>query len=268
MAEKIRAQHAEKSAPLFVGVNGCQGSGKSTLSDFIADYLTHTHNLNVVAISLDDFYLSREKRANLAQIIHPLFSTRGVPGTHNTALLEQVLIHVKNRDTHFSLPAFDKATDNPLPEQQWSCVDKPIDILVFEGWCWGAPHQSSHQLEKPINDLERVQDPDLIWRHYVNSQLKCHFEPLYEYFDSWLLLQAPSFDCVFQWRLEQENKLKDKTKTLPQSKVMSENELRNFISYFQRLTMHAGETMTKSADTVFYLNEQREISHVVEKEQV
>ena len=40
LAEKIISQSQQQNkGPFFVGVNGCQGSGKSTLSEFIHDYI-------------------------------------------------------------------------------------------------------------------------------------------------------------------------------------------------------------------------------------
>ena len=58
LAKNIVKHQNGAIAPYFLGINGCQGSGKSTLSAFICDYLTQEHGLNVVVMSLDDFYLS------------------------------------------------------------------------------------------------------------------------------------------------------------------------------------------------------------------
>ena len=79
LADQIYSQFTKSNDPYFVGINGCQGSGKSTLTHFIAEYLRAEYQLNVVVMSLDDFYLTREKRNELANDIHPLLATRGVP---------------------------------------------------------------------------------------------------------------------------------------------------------------------------------------------
>ena len=78
LADQIVSRFSESNKVYFVGINGCQGSGKSTLTDFITTYLTTEYQLNVVVMSLDDFYYSSEKRKTLAQDIHPLLATRGV----------------------------------------------------------------------------------------------------------------------------------------------------------------------------------------------
>ncbi|WP_413699482.1 P-loop NTPase fold protein [Psychromonas sp. KJ10-10] len=101
LAQEIIAKQSEISAlnvakeeqtpPFFVGVNGRQGSGKSTLSDFLCHYIEQETDLKVIVLSLDDFYFSQQKRAQLAEDVHPLFKTRGVPGTHDASTNERHL---------------------------------------------------------------------------------------------------------------------------------------------------------------------------------
>ena len=70
-------------------IAGSQGSGKSSLSKLIKLYLEKFCYKSVVIISMDDFYLSKSQRAQLSKNIHPLFLTRGVPGTHDWEALNQ-----------------------------------------------------------------------------------------------------------------------------------------------------------------------------------
>ena len=259
LADRIVSLFNKKSNAYFVGINGCQGSGKSTLTDFIAEYLRAQYQLNVVVMSLDDFYLSSTKRNQLAHEIHPLLATRGVPGTHDITCLNHVLTQLSGHRTGFSIPKFDKAVDDLFPQSQWTTVEKPVDIILLEGWCWGVTSQTEAQLQTPINNLELQYDVEGKWRNYVNQQLKTAYEPLYKKMDFWLALQAPSFDCVYQWRLEQEQKLRDKNIGLPHSKVMSPSEVLNFTQYFQRLTVHGSNTLSISADVVFHLDNTRHI---------
>jgi D-glycerate 3-kinase len=259
LADRIVSLFNKKSNAYFVGINGCQGSGKSTLTDFIAEYLRAQYQLNVVVMSLDDFYLSSTKRIQLAHEIHPLLATRGVPGTHDITCLNHVLTQLSEHRTGFSIPKFDKAIDDPFPQSQWTTVEEPVDIILLEGWCWGVTSQTEEQLQTPINNLELQYDVEGKWRSYVNQQLKTTYEPLYKKMDFWLALQAPSFDCVYQWRLEQEQKLRHKNIGLPHSKVMSPAEVLNFTQYFQRLTVQGSNTLSSSADAVFHLDNARHI---------
>ena len=262
LADQIFSRFSESNKVYFVGINGCQGSGKSTLTDFVTTYLTTEYQLNVVVMSLDDFYFSHEKRQILAQKIHPLLATRGVPGTHDTVELDKVLTQLKENKTGFSIPKFNKATDNPYPIEQRVTVEKPVDIVIVEGWCWGVEPQTVEQLIAPINELESQYDKTGEWRNYVNQQLKITYEPLYKKMDFWLALQAPSFDCVYKWRLEQEQKLKDRNIGLKNSKIMSPAEILMFTQYFQRLSVQGCNTFAHSADTIFYLDYDRNITNM------
>lgn len=265
LAEKIVKKYQQQGSPYFIGINGCQGSGKSTLSDYICNYISNSYQLNVVVMSLDDFYLSRTARATLAQTIHPLLKTRGVPGTHNTQLLHEVIAHIKEQKSHFLIPRFNKATDDPYAKSEWQIVDKPIDILILEGWCWGVTAQSEAQLLSPVNTLEKEQDEQRIWRTYVNQQLMKYYQPLYEFFDYWVALQVPSFNTVYNWRLEQEQKLIQSLPENQPSNVMNEEEILQFIQYFQRLTTHGMQSLPLLANSLYTLDKQRNITQCIEK---
>ena len=262
LADKIFNQFSQKNQAYFVGINGCQGSGKSTLTDYIAEYLIDQYQLNVVVMSLDDFYYSSEKRNQLAKNVHPLLATRGVPGTHDVDALANIISQLTAKKTGLSIPRFNKATDEPHPTNLWHSIEKPVDIILVEGWCWGVKAQTTEQLKKPINELELQHDADGVWRNYVNAQLKELYEPLYESMDFWLALQAPSFDCVYKWRLEQEQKLEARNAGLTNSKIMSPEEILNFTQYFQRLSVQGCNTISHSADTIFQLSTDRSITEM------
>ena len=179
----IKQQQKQPNKTFFVGVNGCQGSGKSTLSEFIGDYIHDVSDLNIIVLSLDDFYFSQKTRAELAEKNHPLLATRGVPGTHNTKHIQQILTQLKQKNGRVTLPRFNKATDNPFPVEQWPEVELPIDIVIFEGWCWGVHPQKEQALIKPINSLEETFDKNALWRNFVNSALLHDYLPLYREMD-------------------------------------------------------------------------------------
>jgi len=80
------ARKDQQQGPLVVGINGAQGAGKSTLFNLLEVILEEGFNLKVVGLSIDDLYKTREAREGLAHSIHPLLSTRGVPGTHDVEL--------------------------------------------------------------------------------------------------------------------------------------------------------------------------------------
>lgn len=263
LADNISKHQKGAGKPYFLGINGCQGSGKSTLSDFLSAYLSQQYDLHVVVMSLDDFYFDQSKRSAIAVKVHPLFQTRGVPGTHDMIQAARVLEQLRASADQVSIPRFNKATDNPAPRQEWQTISKPVDVVIFEGWCWGVDPQNDNQLLNAVNALEHEQDETGVWRKFVNRQLEQHYAPLYSFMNYWIMLKAPSFDCVYAWRLEQEQKLRHSLPAKsdnPETGVMTDEQVQAFIQYYQRLTQHALETLENKCDVVFTLNSQRRIS--------
>jgi D-glycerate 3-kinase len=263
VAERILLNAQSSQRPYFVGINGCQGSGKTTLTDFLSAWL-EAQGLNIASMSLDDFYLTKKERLSLAHKVHPLFITRGVPGTHDTRLMTHVFEALANNVLPVQIPRFNKATDDRVETDQWTVIDKPVDVVIIEGWCWGASHQENEALIHPVNALERDEDPALGWRNYVNQALKADYEPLHAWMDTWLMLKAPSFDCVYQWRLEQETKLAQSLEAKQDgSGVMSSEEIQRFIQFYQRITESLLQTLPQCADVVWQLDAQRNIKNCV-----
>lgn len=264
LAKDIASKYSRlQQTPMFVGINGCQGSGKSTLCDYLKQYLQTKYQFNVVSMSLDDFYLTSDERKTNASNIHPLFTTRGVPGTHDVKRLENTLnlLAKLTQGQELILPQFDKLTDEPLANEVCPKVIGTVDIVLFEGWCWGIPAQHDIDLNAPINGLERRYDPSLVWRRTVNQTLKQHYMPLYKKMDFWLMLQAPSFACVYQWRVEQEQRMLYR-QAVSSGKAMSDKDIANFVQYFQRLTEYALVELPSNMDRVFKLNANREVVSV------
>ncbi len=240
---------AEK--PFVLGICGAQGSGKSTLSEGLAERL-EDEGMTIALLSLDDLYLAPEARP---VAVSPLFATRGVPGTHDVALGERVFAGLKaGQPTR--LPRFDKANDRPLSESDWPEITAP-DVIIFEGWCVGARPQADEDLTEPVNDLEGADDG--VWRRAVNEALKGPYATLFGHIDRLILLAAPGFEIVRDWRIEQENTLRQRLETEGRTgaKVMSDDEVGRFIQYYERLTRHILRTMPYYADLTLQLDSSR-----------
>ena len=135
----------------------------------------------------------------------------------------------------------------------------------------GVLPELSDALVEPINGLEATSDKSGIWRSYVNQQLSDHYVRLYAQMDQWIFLQAPSFDTVFNWRLEQEDKLRstmDKSEHGDNHKVMSKSEVHQFIQYYQRLTQQSLKVMPDYAHFTLCLNTQRAITELIKNTKV
>ncbi len=266
LARSLVRKHRQSGHTLIVGISGCQGSGKSTLADLLALTLRELHQKNTVVLSIDDFYLGHQQRQILSRTVHPLLATRGAPGTHDVALAIRTLDDLCARGAAV-IPRFDKALDDRTPQEEWDRVTEKPDIIIFEGWCLGAEPQSDDALQEPVNTLEKTEDPDGTWRRYVNQQLIDTYPGLFSMINTWVMLQAPSFDVVYPWRLEQEAKLK---KALPAStasteRTMSEPELKHFIQYYQRITEQLLKTLPEKVDYLFKLDTSRNITEKILK---
>ena len=67
----------------IIGLSGGQGAGKSTITNNIKIYFKKKYGLELCVFSIDDFYKTKKERKKMSKNIHPLFLTRGVPGTHD-----------------------------------------------------------------------------------------------------------------------------------------------------------------------------------------
>ena len=85
--------------PFLIGLTGGQGSGKTTLSEFVQLILKEYFNRKSTGFSIDDIYKTKEERKELGQSIHPLCEVRGVPGTHNIQLGLDTLNSLYNADS-------------------------------------------------------------------------------------------------------------------------------------------------------------------------
>lgn len=79
---ELHTSSPKASQPFFIGLNGIQGSGKTTLVSKLATILTDEKGLETLVLSIDDFYLTHAEQVALAQS-HPnnkLVQHRGEPG--------------------------------------------------------------------------------------------------------------------------------------------------------------------------------------------
>lgn len=259
LANMFAQLHEQRRHPLCIGINGAQGSGKTTLSLALDMLLTKSYGLRCQTLSIDDFYLSRQDREQLARQVHPLLQTRGVPGTHNCELAINTIQQLKQGKTCL-IPRFNKATDNPLPTNEWSSSTSQPNIILFEGWCVGIPPQDEGQLNRPVNSLEQHEDPQKLWRRYVQQQLSDSYQTLFKELDLLVFLQAPGFECVHQWRLEQENKLAERNQHKNNNAIMNEQEIQRFIAHYQRLTEHALQCLPSLANVIIPLDEKHRLT--------
>lgn len=237
-----------------IGLSGLQGSGKSTLAGQLAA-ASRARGVEAQVLSLDDVYFGRRERGRLAREVHPLLRTRGVPGTHDVALLLATVESLRHASTTRPalLPRFDKGTDTRLPPSRWRRVTRRPALIVIEGWCLGVPPQPAAALAVPVNALERLEDRDGRWRRYANAQLAGEHAQLAARLDRLVMLQAPDWSVVTRWRAEQEQALH--RRGAPQA--MDAPALRRFLMHYERISRHALAVLPVRADAVVPLDRKR-----------
>jgi D-glycerate 3-kinase len=223
----------ELKRPVRIAVAGPQGSGKSTLCEAWAKA-----DPRVALFSLDDVYHTTAARKEIAAKHGAMLKTRGPPGTHDLALAQRVMTQLsaaRSRDLT-PLPRFDKLADAPVKALNWPSYQGTANIILVDGWCMGALPQAAPALSVAINDLEEKDDSTGKSRAFINAQLEGPYETFFKKFDLIVYFEAPSFDIVPRWRLEQEAGLRGVTiDTLPPE--VSAN-IKRFVQHFERITRH------------------------------
>lgn len=259
------AGYVRQSAQVpIIGIHGGQGSGKSTLSIALRDLYQRAFGWNTVVVSLDDLYLSHADRQRLAETIHPLLATRGVPGTHEAttgiSLFSQ--LRALQAGEHLSFPAFDKASDDRLEESAWHRISGPVDLILFEGWCVGCSAVTDEQLAQPVNTLEEQEDADGRWRRYVNAQLAGVYHDWFAMMDELIMLKVPDMSAVLRWRTQQEAGNRAST-TATTDRSMDSAALSRFIQHYERLTRQALKSLPRQATLILEISQSHQVASIV-----
>jgi len=260
----IENKYKKKKKTLFLGFSGGQGSGKTTVAKILKIILKKFFKRKIYVSSIDDFYKTLKDRNEMSYTTHSLFKTRGVPGTHDVNLINKFFYFIKRKKfKKTKLPKFDKSIDDRLKKKYWFNIKERPEIVILEGWCVGARPQSNSLIKKPVNILEKYEDENLIWRKHVNEKLKREYKKLFAMIDYYIFMKIPNFNMVFKWRLLQEKKLRKKLRF--KKKIMSYNEIKRFIMFYQRITLQMIKDLSKSASIVMLLSKNHEIKKVLFK---
>ena len=264
LASWLEQARGRAGRAIVVGLTGGQGSGKSTVGVLLSEVLRKGFGARAALLSVDDLYLTHAERQRLGREVHPLFATRGPPGTHDPALGQKVIdrLLAQGPGERTALPSFDKSIDDRRPRDAWPVHEGPDEYVLFEGWCVGARAQSAAALTQPVNALEREEDTDGRWRGAVNAALAGSYRALFDRIDIQIMLRVDGMKRVFEWRRLQEHKLRtlveqEGTSGAP-SRVMNDAELERFIAHYERITRHLLEEMPERADIVFDIDERHQ----------
>ena len=235
-----------------IGIAGAPGSGKSTLARTLVQYINQA-GIPACLLSLDDYYLGRGDREQLAVNLHPLFRQRGVPGTHELDRLLADFDQILNgRIKGLRLPVFNKSTDDREADHLWRSLERAPQIIILEGWCVGAAPQRRTELNFPANETERVQDAHGSWRHEVWKSWQRLYTELHGRLDQVWYIRVPDWKCVVDWRWQQEQEL-------AHVNLKNRAEVENFLNCFERIVIHMQGSYTQWADLVLEADRNHDI---------
>lgn len=209
-------ENLTKKRPLFVALQGPQGSGKSYLSAHLQKYLQEPpYSLRVAVLSIDDLYLPHEELASLASSypLNPLWKGRGQPGTHDIGLGVQILSALQAGDGIVELPRFDKSLfmgegDRlPMDGTGTTVVQPPrLDVIILEGWCVGFSSISDEDLLARWNGVWKSEREKLglgldevgrlVDVKAINDKLK-NYRQLWAFFDIFVKVNLQYFVSAF-----------------------------------------------------------------------
>lgn len=218
------------TGPVVIGISGPQGSGKTTVSSKLTDYVNENTDLHAITLLLDDFYLTYNDQIKLNQLCvdkydgNKLLQGRGLPGTHDIDLLTEVLENFL-KGMEFHTVGYDKSLQNGkgdrIPETKTFNPPK-VDVIFLEGWFLGF---------KPLVDIPKSTDP--IVNQHKPQHLKLvddfliKYQRAFGYCQYSVIIETPDIDNVFQWRLQQEHQL-----IRERGMGMTDNEVKLFVDRY------------------------------------
>ncbi|KAG8631032.1 hypothetical protein KVT40_000172 [Elsinoe batatas] len=215
--------------PFFLGLNGVQGAGKTTLVETLCSLLTsEPYNLPTVVLSIDDLYLPHDRQVQLAQSHpnNPLVQHRGQPSTHDVSLGVELFSALTSRKANIKIPSYDKSQfsgqGDRRPESEWHTINKdgskPVEVIIFEGWCVGFKPLDDAELQSTWEQAKQEAESGNSYRgqlgklkledvQFVNQALK-GYNQMTDQLDALVHIDAEDTHYVYDWRQQQETALR------------------------------------------------------------
>ncbi|KAF7872581.1 hypothetical protein EAF04_003501 [Stromatinia cepivora] len=239
-------QKTHATRPFIIGLNGIQGAGKTTLVNTLYEILTRDHGLETLVLSIDDLYLTREDQEKLARENegNRLVRFRGEPGTHDIPLARALFTSLLQSPPQATrIPIYDKSLHSGLGDRSpnfhtindTTQNQKPIQIILFEGWCVGfrsLPPTTITDMRQRSLSLPQTTTPTTyttLRNHplssllFINEKLK-DYDYITNTFNIFIHIDAQDTQYVYEWRKQQEEALRREKGT-----GMTDEQVKEFV---------------------------------------
>ena len=166
--------------------------------------------------------------------------------------LAQSFFAALRRGEEARVPRYDKslhsgAGDRVLPESSWDVVNGPgqrrVQVVIVEGWCVGfralatAAEVEARWRGAGTRTLAHHRLEDLL---LVNERLRAYDAALTDHLDAFVHVDAEDTAWVYDWRLEQEVRLREDT-----GSGMSDDQVVRFVdAYYPAYELFADKLRT------------------------
>ncbi len=261
VAKLEKLYHPSKT--IIIGIQGGQGTGKTTLTRAIQKEL-EIKGYHATSFSLDDFYLSLSKRVVLQKKYpqNPFYQIpRGLPGTHRLSLLKTVL-HSLKTGRRTELPLFDKSLADGKGDISLlkAFVAQKQDFILFEGWYVGIPFATPLALSRicakhkiPLKEIDPQLKHSAVVLRYIRK-----YQTLWKYLDYVIMLRPKKSTLHVKWRQQQEEELKQ-----ARGIGMTPPQIEHFVNIFLPFTYLCYEKI--KADAVIVIDDKHQLSKILNK---
>lgn len=264
----------DRAGAHILGINGAQGSGKTTINHILQLILRSGFNKKVVGFSIDDLYDTYDRRLEKGRKISPILARIRGPGTHDLELGIEILDALIAGEAT-KIPRFDKSLasnqGDRVPESGWLEVSEAQDIAIFEGWNVGEaplPEDPTGERFQKIRKEEGFRE----WRDYYVASLQDTergYAALFGRLDDLVMIRIHDFGEVYKNREEAEAKLRQRIsrdqrqgRETAGMSAMTQEEVRTFVDHYEPWTQHMLLEMPTRADLVLWMGAGHRITRI------
>lgn len=194
---------AQSSQPILLGLSAIPATGKTTLCRWLTAAAEQL-GIGMDAISIDDFYrASPDLEASMQG--NPWGVSRGLPGSHDTALLLACLADWR-QGRRVRVPIFDKTLRDGRGDRAGH-RELRGSLLVLDGWFLGVPARPADPTQPPDADAAGRQTAALSaaerrYRPTVLERLQA-YEPIWQQIDQLWRIRPIDMGATASWKQQQ-----------------------------------------------------------------